>query len=126
MHDMKMTRRGILQQAAVASGAAVLTGQANAQGPGGRGRGAPAGPPPEPVSLPDTQAWKRLYPESFRNERIKTSGAEINAVIGGSGPPLLLFHGAPDSLITWRLVAPELAKEYTLVMCDLRGYGDSS
>jgi haloacetate dehalogenase len=78
------------------------------------------------VSLPDTQAWKRLYPEGFRNERIKTSGAEINAVIGGSGPPVLLFHGAPDSLITWRLVAPELAKEYTLVMCDLRGYGDSS
>jgi haloacetate dehalogenase len=125
MRDMKMTRRGILQQAAVASGAAVLAGNANAQGPGGRGRG-PVGPPPETVSLPDTQAWKRLYPEGFRNERIKTSGAEINAVIGGSGPPLLLFHGAPDSLITWRLIAPDLAKEYTLVMCDLRGYGDSS
>src|SRR5579863_6335697 len=125
MHDMKMTRRGILQQAAVASGAAALAGKANAQGPGGRGPG-PAGPAPEPVSLPDTQAWKRLYPESFRNERIKTSGAEINTVIGGSGPPLLLFHGAPDSLITWRTIAPDLAKDYTLVMCDLRGYGDSS
>ncbi|MBZ5579164.1 MAG: alpha/beta hydrolase [Acidobacteriia bacterium] len=67
-----------------------------------------------------------MFPAGFRNERIKTSGAEINTVIGGSGPPVLLFHGAPQSLITWRLVAPDLAKDYTLVMCDLRGYGDSS
>ena len=37
-----------------------------------------------------------------------------------------MFHGAPQSLITWRLIAPNLAKDYTLVMCDLRGYGDSS
>ena len=67
-----------------------------------------------------------FFPSGFRNERIKTSGAEINAVIGGSGPPVLMFHGAPDSVITWRLIAPDLAKDYTLVMCDLRGYGDSS
>ncbi|HLK46930.1 MAG TPA: alpha/beta hydrolase [Bryobacteraceae bacterium] len=71
-------------------------------------------------------AWQRLFGAGFRNERIKTSGAEINAVIGGAGPPVLLFHGAPQSLITWRLIAPELAKDFTLVMCDLRGYGDSS
>ncbi|HLI85235.1 MAG TPA: alpha/beta hydrolase [Bryobacteraceae bacterium] len=74
----------------------------------------------------DQPAWKRLFPSGFRNERIKTSGAEINTVIGGSGPPVLLFHGAPQSLITWRLIAPDLAKDFTLVMCDLRGYGDSS
>src|SRR5215475_9315227 len=71
-------------------------------------------------------AWKRLFPSGFRNERIKTSGAEINAVIGGSGPPVLMWHGAPQSLITWRLIAPDLAKDFTLVLCDLRGYGDSS
>jgi haloacetate dehalogenase len=47
-------------------------------------------------------------------------------VTGGSGPPLLLLHGAPLSNISWRLVAPELAKQYTLVIPDLRGYGDSS
>jgi haloacetate dehalogenase len=47
-------------------------------------------------------------------------------VIGGSGPPVLMFHGAPQSLITWRLIAPDLAKDFTLVLCDLRGYGDSS
>jgi haloacetate dehalogenase len=47
-------------------------------------------------------------------------------VVGGSGPPALIFHGAPQSLITWRLIAPDRAHDYTLVMCDLRGYGDSS
>jgi haloacetate dehalogenase len=99
------TRRRILQQAALASGAAALMARkAHAEG----------GP-----------LWQRLFP-GFRNERIKTSGAEINTVIGGSGPPVLLFHGAPQSLITWRLIAADLAKDYTLVMCDLRGYGDSS
>jgi haloacetate dehalogenase len=74
----------------------------------------------------DEPAWKRFFGSGFRNERIKTSGAEINAVIGGAGPPVLMFHGAPQSLITWRLIAPDLAKDFTLVMCDLRGYGDSS
>ena len=68
----------------------------------------------------------KFFSSGFRNERIKTSGAEINAVIGGSGPPVLMFHGAPDSVITWRTIADDLAKDYTLVMCDLRGYGDSS
>lgn len=70
--------------------------------------------------------YMKFFPPNFRNERIKTSGAEINTVIGGSGPPVLMFHGAPQSVITWRLIAPDLAKDYTLVMCDLRGYGDSS
>jgi len=106
MSEMNETRRRLLQQAVLASGAAALMARkAHAEG----------GP-----------AWQRLFPAGFRNERIKTSGAEINTVIGGSGPPVLLFHGAPQSLITWRLIAPDLAKDYTLVMCDLRGYGDSS
>jgi haloacetate dehalogenase len=74
----------------------------------------------------DPAPFMKFFPAGFRNERIKTSGAEINTVIGGSGPPLLLFHGAPQSVITWRLIAPDLAKDFTIVMCDLRGYGDSS
>ncbi|HEY3824088.1 MAG TPA: alpha/beta hydrolase [Bryobacteraceae bacterium] len=108
MSGKNETRRRLLQQAVLAAGAGALMKAQTAPGPA-----------PGP-------AWKRLFPEGFRNERIKTSGAEINTVIGGSGPPVLMFHGAPQSLITWRLIAPDLAKDYTLVMCDLRGYGDSS
>ena len=104
------TRRDLIERAALAAGAVALARNAKAQGSASGG---------EP-------AWKRFFGPGFRNERIKTSGAEINAVIGGSGPPVLMFHGAPQSLITWRLIAPDLAKGFTLVMCDLRGYGDSS
>ena len=62
----------------------------------------------------------------FAVSTVKTSGAEIHVVKGGQGPPLLLLHGAPQTHITWRLVAPILMKSYTLVIPDLRGYGDSS
>jgi len=62
----------------------------------------------------------------FRTFKFHTSGAMINGVIGGQGPPLLLLHGAPLSHISWRLIAPDLAKTYTVVAPDLRGYGDSS
>lgn len=64
--------------------------------------------------------------EGFDRERVATSGAEINLVHGGSGPPVLLLHGAPQSLAMWHAVAPGLAAERTVVAADLRGYGDSS
>jgi haloacetate dehalogenase len=67
----------------------------------------------------------KLLP-GFKVERVKTSGAELHAVKGGSGPPLLLIHGAPLTHLSWFRVAPELAKKYTVVAADLRGYGDSS
>jgi haloacetate dehalogenase len=66
------------------------------------------------------------YFPGFKSFKVKTSGADINGVIGGSGPPLLLLHGAPQSHITWRKVAPTLAKTRTVIATDLRGYGDSS
>ena len=62
----------------------------------------------------------------FERRRIATSGAEINLVTGGSGPPLLLLHGYPETHVMWRKVAPRLAQDFTLVIPDLRGYGDSS
>src|SRR6185437_11718621 len=67
----------------------------------------------------------RLLP-GFKAQRVQTSGATLHAVIGGSGPPLLLIHGAPLTHLSWYRVAPELAKKYTVVAADLRGYGDSS
>jgi haloacetate dehalogenase len=47
-------------------------------------------------------------------------------VTGGKGPPLLLLHGYPQTHLLWRKIAPRLAEEFTLVIPDLRGYGDSS
>jgi haloacetate dehalogenase len=66
-----------------------------------------------------------LYP-GFETRRIKTAGAEIHCRIGGSGPPLVLLHGYPQTHVTWHRIAPELARHATLVIPDLRGYGASS
>jgi haloacetate dehalogenase len=63
--------------------------------------------------------------EGFRRSEIKTGGARIVTVIGGSGPPLLLMHGNPFTHLSWHKVAPTLAREFTVVCTDLRGYGDS-
>lgn len=62
----------------------------------------------------------------FTRHRIDTAGASINLVTGGSGPPLLLLHGYPQTHVMWRKVAPRLAADFTVVVPDLRGYGDSS
>lgn len=62
----------------------------------------------------------------FKRQMIETSGATINTLIGGSGPAMLLMHGFPETHVMWRDVAPLLAKDYTVVVTDLRGYGDSS
>jgi haloacetate dehalogenase len=66
-----------------------------------------------------------FYP-GFAHRRVRTSGADIDLVTGGSGPPLLLLHGYPETHVMWRKVAPRLARDFTLVIPDLRGYGDSS
>jgi haloacetate dehalogenase len=64
--------------------------------------------------------------EGFERKTIKTSGAEIVLSHAGKGPPLLLMHGNPFTHVCWHKVAPRLAQEFTVVLPDLRGYGDSS
>jgi haloacetate dehalogenase len=64
--------------------------------------------------------------EGFARKRIATSGAEIDLVQGGSGSPLLLVHGYPQSHVMWHKVAPLLAERFTVIVPDLRGYGASS
>src|SRR5689334_8091786 len=64
--------------------------------------------------------------EGFQRERVQTSQATIHCLRRGSGPPLLLLHGYPQTHAMWHLVAPKLAEEFTVVAADLRGYGDSS
>ena len=53
------------------------------------------------------------------------AGVKIRARIGGSGPPLLLLHGYPQTSAIWHRVAPGLAENFTVVAADLRGYGES-
>ena len=62
----------------------------------------------------------------FKTRRIQTIGATIHVRIAGSGPPLLLLHGFPQTNVIWHKIAPELAKRFTVVAPDLRGYGFSS
>ena len=65
-----------------------------------------------------------LFP-GFDSRRIGGAGASVHAVIGGSGPPLLLLHGYPQTHAMWHRIAPRLAERFTVVCTDLRGYGDS-
>lgn len=67
-----------------------------------------------------------LFGNEFTKERVKTSGAEINVVHAGSGRPLLLLHGYPQTHVMWHQVATHLCASYHVVCPDLRGYGDSS
>lgn len=101
----RLTRRDVLRQMGAVVGASAL----------------PASAQP-PAAAP---ASTRFFP-GFKPLTIRTSGATINGVMAGQGAPVLLLHGAPQSLISWRLVAPELARDHTVVVTDLRGYGDSS
>ncbi|HUH85970.1 MAG TPA: alpha/beta hydrolase, partial [Stellaceae bacterium] len=63
--------------------------------------------------------------EGFTRAIVETSGVPIVTVHGGKGPPLLLMHGNPFTHLSWHAVAPALARDYTVVCTDLRGYGDS-
>jgi haloacetate dehalogenase len=64
--------------------------------------------------------------DNFKKRKIRSRDAVINLVHGGSGPPVLLLHGYPETHVMWHKVAPALARDYTVVCADLRGYGDSS
>jgi haloacetate dehalogenase len=63
--------------------------------------------------------------EGFQTRQVDSAGTSINLRIGGSGPPLLLLHGYPQTHVMWHRVAPSLAGRFTVVCPDLRGYGDS-
>ena len=66
-----------------------------------------------------------LFP-GFEARNFQVNGVQIAAHVGGSGSPLLLLHGHPQTHAIWHKVAPTLMKTHTLVITDLRGYGDSS
>ena len=100
MAGMNSDRREVLKGATVVTGALCLPG--------------------------NTDGQQSLLLPGFQTRRIATSGAEINVGIAGSGSPLLLLHGFPESHVSWHKIAPRLAERFTVVVPDLRGYGDSS
>ena len=62
---------------------------------------------------------------NFSVTKVQGSAGLLHTLRGGSGSPLLLLHGHPQTHAMWHLVAPVLAKHFTVIMMDLRGYGDS-
>lgn len=67
-----------------------------------------------------------LFPGFRPFTAVTDDGITIAGVSGGAGAPLLLLHGHPQTHAIWHKVAPLLARHFTVVACDLRGYGDSS
>jgi haloacetate dehalogenase len=111
----KSTRRELIRNAAATFGLAAL--------------GFTGSSPAFPAQTPDKQAFPpgtRDFFPGFKKASAKTSAAEIHFEVGGSGPGLLLLHGYPQTHIIWRKIAPQLAEHFTLVIPDLRGYGESS
>lgn len=63
--------------------------------------------------------------EGFSVRRLRGTGAEVFARVGGHGQPVLLLHGYPETHVCWHRIACDLAQRHTVVLCDLRGYGYS-
>ncbi len=63
--------------------------------------------------------------ETFTRHTVTTTDGPVHTLKGGKGPALLLMHGHPQTHAMWHRVAPTLAQHFTVVMMDLRGYGDS-
>jgi haloacetate dehalogenase len=66
-----------------------------------------------------------MFFEGFALEHIDVTDGRMRLRRGGSGPPLLLLHGNPQTHAMWNKIAPELAKRFTVICPDLRGYGGS-
>ena len=64
--------------------------------------------------------------DDFAVGKVPGPAGPLHTRVGGSGPPLLLLHGHPQSQAMWHVVAPVLAQQFTVVLMDLRGYGDSA
>lgn len=63
---------------------------------------------------------------TFSHHTASVNGIQMHYVIGGQGDPVVLLHGWPQTWYEWRHIMPALAKNYTVIAPDLRGFGDSS
>lgn len=80
---------------------------------------------PDPAAPAPLIPWGKDLLPGFARRRVVVGGVGINVATAGSGPPLLLLHGNPLTLVSWHKIAPSLAQGFTIVATDLRGYGDS-
>jgi len=76
-------------------------------------------------AVPDEPAVSPLLLPGFEYRRMDVDGVSISYAVSGAGSPLLLLHGYPENHLIWRAVAPGLAQDHTVVLADLRGYGNS-
>jgi haloacetate dehalogenase len=88
------------------------------------GRGLRTHRPPEERAV-GRIGYEGVVFKSFETSDVEVDGVRIHVRVGGEGPPVLLLHGYPETGALWHLVAPELARSHTVVVPDLRGYGDS-
>jgi haloacetate dehalogenase len=116
----RVDRRRFITDSATSAGLPLLPVLAATEQGGRPPRPAAASQPP-----PSAAVRKKLFP-AFTDRTIAVSGAKIRTLTAGDGPPLLLLHGHPHSHVVWNKVAPALARRFTVVLADLRGYGDSS
>jgi haloacetate dehalogenase len=133
-HNAEGMSRRLLLRAGLVGATVIAGGAASAADSSGRSsavnHGANDPLPPAAVSVN-----RSMFP-GFRQTFVRTrgvmvdgkpaEGAVINTLIGGKGPPLLLIHGHPETHVCWHKVAGKLAERFTVVLTDLRGYGDSS
>lgn len=64
--------------------------------------------------------------DGFKELSVDIDGSRVFARVAGTGPPLLLLHGYPQTSAMWHRIAPDLARDYTVIAADLRGYGRSA
>ena len=63
------------------------------------------------------------FADTFTSQFVRAGDVRLHAVIGGSGPPLLLIHGWPQTWYAWRMLMPALARDFTVIAVDQRGIG---
>ena len=79
--------------------------------------------PQGPGSVSGAPNLPEGFAGTFTSRYVDTPDVRLHAVIGGSGPPLLLIHGWPGSWYYWRLVMPALARDFEVIAVDQRGIG---
>src|ERR1044072_2978166 len=76
-----------------------------------------------PGSVTEAPQLPEGFTDMFTSRLIDVGGMSLHAVIGGSGPPLLLLHGWPENWYAWRMLMPALARDFEVIAVDQRGMG---